>query len=258
MSLAREALRLCTVRALRGKTHAGDRVRDSEQGPADDFAADKALPEILVYTDEGASGVAPRDLFDGGVYDLVIEIVMTQRMKVQFEGGGESEVVDMPQTDAAMELTIGAIEREIKCALMQPDSPWAEIWRRFALKYSVKDRRGSSMRDGLRFAGRQLALAVELPRDPVPGQAPGPLWTDFLALVDATPDLVPISPVLHALVAGGDVELPAWQVLRGGYGMTLDEARALQLAPPAAAEATSPDFGGMTPETQPVPTGTLP
>ncbi|MFN3626188.1 MAG: hypothetical protein ACK4TP_19330, partial [Hyphomicrobium sp.] len=70
--------------------------------------------------------------------------------------------------------------------------------------------------------------------------------------------LAPIAPTLHALIEGGVVDLPAWEVLRGGYGMTLREARALQLTPPAAAETTSPDFEGATPDTHPVPPGTLP
>ncbi len=259
MSLARQALRLCTVRALRGHTSAGDRVRDSEQGPVEDYVKDKTQPHVLVYTDDGVFGAKPRDLFDGGSQDLVIEIVMTQRMVAKFENGEEGETIDMPQTDAAMEFSIDAIARQVRVALMRPADPWAEMWRRFALSITQgTDKRGSSMREGVRFAGRQMLLTVDLPRDPVPGQPLGPLWADFLALVEGTADLAPIAAVMRALIEGGDVDLPDWQVLRAGYGMTLAEARALQVAPPAAAEASSPDFEGVTPDTHPSPPGTLP
>lgn len=261
MSLAREALRLCTVRALRGATLVGARVRDSEQGPIEDYVKDKSEPEILVYTDDcTVPTTEPRQLFAGGRQDLVIEILCTQRMQVRLPDGDEIEDALLPiETDAAMEFTIGVISRQVMVALMNPASAWAEMWREFApVITNLQDRRGSSMRDGVRFAGRQIVLTVQLRRDPVPGQAPGPAWSKFLALVDDTPDLAPIAPTLHALIEGGDVALPDWQILRGGYGMTLEEARALQLAPPAAAEATSPDFEGMTPETQPVLPGTLP
>jgi hypothetical protein len=261
MSLAREALRLCTVRALRGATAVGNRVKDSEQGPIEDYVEDKSEPEILVFTDDcTVAATEPRQLFAGGKQDLVIEIVATQRMKVRLpDQDQEADALAPIETDAAMEFAIGVLTRQVMVALMDAANPWAELWREFAVTITqMHDRRGSSMRDGVRFAGRQLLLTIQLPGDPRPGVTPGPLWTKFLGLVDATPDLAPIAPTLHALIEGTPVELPAWQVLRAGYGMTLDEARALRLAPPSAAEATSPEFEAMTPATQPVAPGSLP
>jgi len=267
MSLAREALRLCTVRALRGETLVGDKVRDSEQGPIEDYVKDASEPVIIVYTDDCTTATTEqRQLFSGGKQDLVIEVMVTQRMKVKMpatetQPEQEADVLTPIETDAEMEFIIGVITRQITVALMSPLSPWAEMWREFAVTISNRqDRRGSSMRDGVRFAGRQIVLTVDLLRDPVPGDpiAPTSAWARFLALVDATDDLAPIAPTLHALIEGGPVDLPDWQKLRGGYGMTLGEARALQLTPPAAAEGTSPDFEGVTPDTHAVSPGTLP
>lgn len=264
MSLAREALRLCTVRALRGATLVGDKVRDSEQGPIEDYVKDASEPVIIVYTDDCTTATTEqRQLFNGGRQDLVIEILVTTRMKVKLPDTNDEEVDALVpiETDAVMEFTIGVISRQITVALMNPLSPWAEMLREFAVTITNRqDRRGSSMRDGVRFAGRQIVLTVDLLRDPVPGEPIGPksAWARFLALVDATDDLAPIKSTLHALIEGGPVNLPDWQMLRGGYGMTLGEAQALQLTPPAAAEGTSPDFEGVTPDTHALPPGSLP
>ncbi len=267
MSLAREALRLCTVRALRGATLVGQRVHDSEQGPVEDYVKDKSEPVVVVYTDDCTTATTEqRQLFNGGKQDLVIEILVTTRMKVKLpatddEPEQEADVLTPIETDAAMEFTIGVISRQIAVALTDPTSPWAEMWREFAATITNRqDRRGSSMRDGVRFAGRQIVLTVDLLRDPVPGAgiAATSTWARFLALVDNTPDLALIAPALHALIEGGDVDLPEWQLLRGGYGMTLAEAQALQLAPPAPAQATSPPFAEVTADTHAVPPGTLP
>ena len=225
MSLAREAVRMCVVRALRGNTWAAARVRDSEQGPIEDYFSDKALPEILVFTDDGmfGGGNGPRDLFAGGDQDLIIEVVVTSRMK-----SDDGEWVEPLVTDASMEFTIGVIQRQIKAALVDPQNAWAEMFRRFALTVNEsKDRRGSSMRDGVRYAGRQLLLSLTLPKDPVPGVALGPLWTDFLAMVDADADLVKIAPVLRGAIEGDVGDMPEWVIMQGAYGRTRAEARSL-------------------------------
>lgn len=236
MSLAREALRLCTVHALRGHTIVGNHVRDSEQGPIDDRDKDEPEPTVIVYTDKCTFGTQRRDLYAGGTCDLVIEIVMTQRMKVRLEETGEEGWVwESPQTDAAMELTLGIITRQIVVALMNGDAAWSEMWRKFARDVGeCDDNRGSSMRDGVRFAGRQLVIPVELQADPTPGEAIGETWTRFLALVEASEDanLKAVAPMWRSLVEGKPIDLPDWQILRASVGMTEDEARALKMAPP--------------------------
>jgi len=249
--LNRLALRLATVRALRGRTLAGERVHDSEHGAIDEVAAERPLPFIVVYTDDGQYNHSDRNLWStsgskrvgSGYQKLVIEIAMTQRMQVTDENGEPVAGAVQPETDAALEFNIDVIERQVVAALMDPQSPWAEMWREIV--DHVGDRqsqRGVSLRDGVRFAGRQITLDVQLMKEPVPGASPGPLWTRFLALAGADPTLAPVVPVLEALLAGST--LPDWQLGRSAYGLTLDEARALQVAPPPGAEATAPVFAG--------------
>lgn len=264
MSLAREALRIATVRALRNpliEPWVGARVKDSEHGAIEDWTSANPMPSVLVYTDDAEFGGAQRDMLDGGTVDLTIEIVMTQRAKVHVEEAGDDGWDwTSPQTDAATELIVGALERLVIVSLLDPANAWGEVWRRFALSIGrCKSRRGTFMREGVRFAGRQLVIPVNLPRDPVPGDVIGPVWAAFLARAAATPDLAPVLPLLQSLVAGGAAQ-PDWQAVRHGWGLTLEEARALQLAPPPAAEGTTPGIAAVVLDTTASPgdVGTLP
>lgn len=249
--LNRLALRLATVRALRGRTLADERVYDSEHGAIDEVAVERPLPFIVVYTDDAQLHHGDRDLWStsgnkrvgSGYQKLVIEIAMTQRMRVTGENGEPVAGAVQPETDAAMEFNLDVVERQIIAALMDPQSPWAEMWREIV--DHVGDRqsqRGVSLRDGVRFAGRQITLDVQLMKDPVPGAPLGPIWTRFLALASDDPTLAPVVPALEALLVGR--ELSDWQIGRSAYGLTLDETRALLVAPPAGAETTSPVFAG--------------
>ncbi|MGE8942698.1 hypothetical protein ACO2I3_12355 [Leptospira interrogans] len=233
--LNRLALRLATVRALRGRTLAGNRVADSEVAAIDDVAAEAAAPVVIVYTDGGSFTATGRDLYttkgdgrvESGYQRLVIEIAVTQRMRVQ---GGEDEAHVQPETDAAMEFTLDIIERQITTTLMSSIEPWAEMWRRFVMDIGPRESdRGTSMREGVRFAGRQITLSVSLPKEPPHGVSPGPLWTDFMSLAATDDSLAPVVPVLEAALAGTD--LADWRVLAGAYGLTEAEARALGIGP---------------------------
>lgn len=236
MSLARLALRIATVKALRGHTWAGDMVRDSEIGPIDDAAQDKEIPFVVVYTDDSEGEVSGTDLFaHDGKQCLVIEVGVTTRMKPGRSGPGGWAI---PTTDAGMEMTIDAIERQIKLALTDPANPWGEFWRKLVLSIDMrKSQRGAAAKDGVRFAGRQIVLDVDLPRDPAPGRPLGPIWADFLALCAADADLAGQVDALRALATGGSTNWPDWQSVRAAYGLSLDRARALQIAPPEGAPA---------------------
>lgn len=242
MSFARFALRTATVKALRGRTFAGDMVRDSEIGPIDDAAKDKEIPFVVVYTDDVEGDGAGTDLCESnGKHCLVLEIGVTTRMKAKGEWA-------IPTTDAGMELTIDAIERQIRLALGNPANAWAELWRDLVLSIDGrKSQRGAAAKDGVRFAGRQLVLDVALPREPHPGRPLGPIWQRFMALAAADADLAGLVPMLTQLATGGGEDWPEWRRVRAAYGLSAERARALHIAPPAPAEATSPDFADLPP-----------
>lgn len=258
--LTRLALRLATVRALRGKTLAGSNVLDSEIGPVEDIAKDKPRPVIIVYTDDGKFSGAGRDLFspagdnrvDVGFQHLIIEILVTQRMKMLDDEGQEIEGALPPVLDAALAFNIDLIERQVYAALMDasPAANWAEMWRRLSLDIGDRDSQlGMSKRDGVRFAGRQIKLSVKLLREPRPGDPISPVFARFIALAQAEPDLAPLVPLIQSALAGP--ALTDWEAVSGRYGFTRDEARALQIAPPLAAETTNPGFTGLTVEFDP-------
>ena len=236
--LNRFAIRIATVRALRGRTLVGQNVRDSEIGPIEDIAADAPMPIITVYTDDGLYRVQGRDLFtvggdsrvETGWLSLVIEIALTQRMVIADDGTMD---VVQPKTDAAMEANIDFIERQVLAALSDTRNlaAWPEMWRRFAT--DVGDRqseRGTMSRDGVRFAGRKVVLQVRVPKDPPPGEPIGRLWLDFLALCTSESDLAPLVPILTDLLDGApltDVER-----VRAAFNFSRNEATAMLLGEP--------------------------
>jgi hypothetical protein len=234
MSIARLALRLATVQALKGCTLAGAHVRDSEQGPLDEQAA-PVQPAIVVFTDDGTRRDTkhPRELFGGdGTQTLIIEIMVTQRTETPDADGVLEVAWSMPATDAGMEIAIDLIERQIAVALSDPDNAWAEMWRQLVMEIGERQSvRGSAGRDGMRFSGRQLNWPVHLPRDPEPGQAPAPLWADFVALMRSTPDLQQHADVVEAAIRGLPT-LDADGQIRASWLISEPEARQLGMGPP--------------------------
>lgn len=249
------ALRLATVQALRGRTYAGAAVLDSEQSAIDELATDRPTPVIIVYTDRSNATPGKVDLFategdgrvESGWTELLIEIVVTQRMKIitiDEETGleVEDETAIQPFNDPSLAATLNLIERQVKRVLMdpRPSAPWSELWRRFVNVLSENESDlGMSQRDGVRFAGRQIKLRCQLHRDPMPGVAPGPNWARFLELAADVEALAPLVPVIEAELAGDDLE--DWQIEQMLGGLSLLSARALHVTPGTeGAEATSP------------------
>lgn len=245
MTVAREVVRRLTIEALKGNTIAGDRVKDSELGPVEDWIYDEAKPVIVVYTDDSTTDPGSggeRDLFGSGTVDLIIEIMMTQRMQVTISETGENAWVwDMPPTDAAMEMTLGWIERQVISAISHPANEWAELWRGFVLSIGQRQsRRGNSARDGVRFAGRQIVLPVTLIRDPAPGAEPSGKWLTLLQRLDSvTGDLAAIANVLRMMISPPADD--AWrqdEILAGMFNLSADEIAALQVVNAAGTDAT--------------------
>lgn len=240
MSLARLAVRLATVAALRGATTAGDAVRDSEITTIDESASTASRPFVAVYTDDGEFTGLGRDLQSGeGSFSLVIETGVTARMRYVLEGGATQDVDVLVPTDTMMELTLDLMARQISVALLSAGSEWAEMWRRLVANVGrINHRRGASAEKGERFAGRQIEIAVTPFADPPVGQQPPKLWQDFLALLeaDADPGLRSLAPVIRRQIVGEVPALP-WEVLRQQLGLTEGEADSMLITPPEAVSA---------------------
>jgi hypothetical protein len=243
MSLSRLALRIAAVKALRGKTFAGNMVRDSEIGPIDESVEGAEIPFIVVYTDETDAGdESPNEqksLFATcNEVSLTIEMAVTTRMKP----GNESDWA-IPTTDAGLELTIDALERQIRLALSDPDNEWAEIWRRLVREIKAqKSSRGASATKGVRFAARQIVLTVDVAREPIPGEPLSGLWSQFMGLVAADADLAKQKDLIASLATGGSTDWAEFKKARAVFGLDRATGAALKIGPLSSIDPDTPPF----------------
>lgn len=176
MSLARLALRLTAIEALKGETAVNQNVVDSQIG-ALDIAADGSLrtdqdaPFIAVYT-EGSTvrDKNGRQLRQNGDTDIVFEFGITSAMSETNEHG-ESQFIGfgIPVTDGAMEFVLDGIGHDIAVALQNENNPWAEVWRSFSSGIiEVERKRVGAENNTITLAAHQLRVRVSLlPDQPV-------------------------------------------------------------------------------------------
>ncbi len=255
--LGRIALRWSAVEALKGATIVGSNVLDSEIG-ALDVGADGAIrtdqekPFISVYTEgskqEGSNpggGADLRSLHISGPTDIVIEFGVTAAMVETNNETGESQIVGLqiPATDANLELLLDIIERQVVNALTDPNNAWAEIFRKLHATTLTIHRRRTSSAEGTKVAARQMAISLELLPDPIYGEpiAPTSAWAKFFAKLatDTSPEAVKKLAALQALLGNPDDRL-ASETQRQRFAMTLEEVRAMFDIAVEAGEAVEP------------------
>lgn len=238
MSLARLALRVATVEALRGRTMVGENVRDSDIR-AIDIAADGSLrtaedrPFVVVYADDGRATETPlRDLHANGEVDLVLEFGIATPMTETDPETGESVLVletTVPATDAAFEMALDIIDRQIASALAG-EGKWPTIWKRLSDGVvKVERRRAVSAEQGVRFAARQMVVTVALKPDPVMGAPLGGVWEAFVAAI--AEDREDLAPIVAEMMLGTEAGTLTVQHLRERFGHTPTESAALGYGP---------------------------
>lgn len=241
MSLTRTLLRLVTVQAVMGRTVAGDKVFDSAIDPLDQKVAEEAAPMIVVYTDDDKSKpTGLGDFLQGGSIDLVIETVVAGRVVVTYDPDGEDGPVEdqqvvVSQTDAAYEITLDLIERQIVRSLVAADNPWARLWRRIVLRATERvSRRGASAEQSSRFAARQMVLTLETVTDPDHGVAlpEGSVWRDALDQLEGVPGMADLIGVLRSDAEGEP--LHEWRRAAARLGVNLETMHAIGLGPVGA------------------------
>lgn len=255
--LARIALRMATIAALKGKTLVGDNVLDSEIAALDADAdgvlqTDQQKPFITVYTHAGADeGDGGRSLHRSGRTELVIEIAVAATMAYRNEHGDKEVVAGIPATDSAFEFFLDATARQIVNALTDPRDAWAEIWRGLSSSIVRIERKRTSDATGTRIAAHQIIIAVNLLPDPVYGEpvAPTSIWVKFFAMLaeNDDPEVVARTLILESLIGDPSGVLMS-EAQRRRFGMTLEEARALLDIAVQPAEATEPDIETVTVE----------
>ena len=258
--LARIALRVATIEALKGKTLVGDNVLDSQIG-AIDIAADDSLrtdqekPFIAVYVDGSKieDRIDLRSLHKSGSTELTIETGITAAMTETDQETGASTVIGIgiPATDPALEFYLDCVGRQITTALSDPHDAWSEIWRSLSSSVlKIERKRTSDAASGTRIAAHQLVITLDLLPDPVFGApvASTSVWATFFASMEAVEH--PFTETLLELL-GDPAGVSETAAIRRRFGLTLDEARALIITPPLAAEATDPDITSVTTTQEP-------
>lgn len=241
MSLTALAIRLATIRALRGRTYAEGRVFDSKISPIELIANSEAQPVIIVSTDDHMMDAAGRDLVSGDHrLELVIEIAVTSAVRVEVEDGSTVEELAIPASDEGLEATLAILGWQIAKCLAADGGEWGNLWRMLVMKvHNVSSRRGADDVNGVRYAARQYVYTLDHVSDPAAGVVPDAqgAWGAFLAAVSGDPELAHLGRILETEIAKGDY-MP-WEVARGALGLANDEASVLGMRPAIIDEAVA-------------------
>src|SRR5712691_8718380 len=140
MSLARTALRLATLEALRPSaslpdgpwpTLAGKAVFDSRLDPIEDLQPGESRPVVCVYTDddEGTSSQKPGGPPFKQIVELCFELSVIARVASVDDPGGDPGAYEagVPETDAELEASLDLLEAQIKFACFF--GPTGKLWR---------------------------------------------------------------------------------------------------------------------------------
>ena len=233
MSLTALAVRFATIRALKGRTFAEDRVFDSKINPVNLVARSESKPVIIVTTDDDNIDITGKDLRAGNhKLELVIEIAVTQKIEVKVGNGNKTEVITISASDAGLEATVGLIGWQIAKALSADGGEWGNIWRTLVTNvHSISSRRGADEENGVRYAARQYIYSLDHIDEPAPGETPceGCAWGKVLAAMKADADYAGIAKLIEAEISGGDY-LP-WEIARGHLGIANDVAEIIGTKP---------------------------
>lgn len=223
MSLASLAIRLATIRALKGRTFAQGNVFDSKMEPLDLVVQDGGFEFVIVVTtDDDNMTVEGRDMrAPDHRLELVIEVAATAKLSVEAEGG--EEVLTIPATDAGLEASLNLIGWQIMRALQADGGEWGDLWRAMVMNIrDVTSRRGADESRGVRFAARQYVLTLDHIAEPEPGVVPagGDVWHRAIAMLKDDEEFAAIGRIVETTVTAGEPE--PWERVRASLGLAND------------------------------------
>lgn len=243
MSYLRPIIRLCTVAAMRDRTWCDDRVYDSDNTPLKDALikqGSQARPYCVVFTDNDVRDSKGTDIFRciKRRLNLTLEIGIAGAISQTTEDGNQVvKVLRFPHTDAAMEMYLDAVEGQALRALFgDPQSPWCELLQRLVNNVDkVTSQRGGGAPDkGVRWAGRQIVLAIESICDPPAGVPPvqGSAINDFFSMAQDHTDLgiTEGAAIVQRLVETNS-KYPAWEQDQAWLGISKYALRSIGIAP---------------------------
>lgn len=239
--LARIALRIAVVEALRGKTLVGDNVLDSEigvlsAGPDGTIQTTQDRPFISVYTDTGVVGsdlAGLRALHENGMCTLVLETGVSTGMVERNEVGEPEIVQGLPGTDANFEMILDLVASQIADALTAVDEPWAIIFSALVERVSKIERgRVGQQQTGVRLAAQEFRIDLHLVGDPVRGEPLAEGGAFGLVLDRLVVSDKPAHKVLCERIAALAADVaPDWERARRQLGLSVEETAQLGIEP---------------------------
>lgn len=202
------AVRLATVRAIRGKTIAEERVFDSAINELDQMISDDRAPLVVVYTDEDQTDNDGRDLMQRDrQLSLMIEIAVADRVVIKDETGDDVVTVSIPNTDAGIEASLNILERQVMRCLLADTGVWPELWRTLVVKvHSTTSVRGATVEEGVRFGARQINMKIETLSEPGFGAIEqGSVWETLTSALHADPDTTQLADAIEASIVGDNL-----------------------------------------------------
>lgn len=222
MSLASLAIRYATLRALKGRTYAGENVFDSKIEPINLIASGGHEFAIVVTTDDDDVKIEGRDLIASDhQLELVIEVAATAKLTVKTDEGEDAEALTIPATDAGLEASLNLIGWQIARALSAGGGNWGDLWRSLVMKvHSISSRRGADDANGVRYAARQYVYKIDHIAEPEPGVAPADLWARTVSMLKADPEFGAIGRIVESMVSADQPE--PWERVRASLGLAND------------------------------------
>lgn len=250
-----DVLRLCVVKALRGKTWAGEGVFDSPASPGDIRVKGKRAPFIAVYVDEqdisdpmnGSLGMPGEE----NVVRLILEVGVASSHVFNAEGEQIEDGAPAPKgsyvgtsldaTDQGLELQMGLISRQAVDALTSTSesNPWAQIFNGLCpgTVRGLQIRRGGPPNDQARpqarYASRITIIHLATLAEPVRGSdiAEYPFWTMFFEACAGDEDLKDVGAIIRSHIERPDGALPAWRLAQKHLGVPYETIAILGLGP---------------------------
>lgn len=237
--MAVNALRMAAVQALMGATSAGEFIFDSVVNPRE-LMQDEAHPVVCIYTDEGTMDLVAAMEFltpETHTVSLSFEMFVGRGVLVTAGDGAGTVQLKFEDTDANQETYLRCLAYEILRAL-SASTPWAECFRSFIFR-PAKDglsewNRGADADKGRRFALQRIVYKLEAIAEPVPGAPLNHVYDNFLTLLAQVPELADQAAFLREFITSPAV--PSWEQIRRQLGMSMQELRAIGIAPVLAEE----------------------
>lgn len=263
MSLVALALRVATIKALRGATLCQDRVFDSPMEPLDVTIEGEQGPYLAVYIDREDHRPMVKDMLSGEdrSFEIVIHCMLPERAQLV---GSDGVTYSIDTSDKGGELVQNIINRQIVRALQASDGLWANVWRDFVINIERLMSRPYliELQPDVRMSARELQLTVTGIDEPSFGQGMHEPWESLLTAMEGDSELAPIAKVIEAELTDTGA-LPDWRQAMVAQNISLYAVRGIGLAPMDTTQTTDEadplgtiiiDGGGVTtqdPEAQP-------